>query len=63
MSGLAALTLVLRSKITIANQCYLVKSVDFTHGGFQMERSNVLPSLLQQGNEEVDGQLSIGELN
>lgn len=31
------------------------------HGGLQVQRLDVLPSLLQQGDQEVDGQHGVGD--
>lgn len=38
----------------------LVQSDGFAHGGLDVERFDVLPVLLQERNQEVDGQHSVG---
>merc|ERR1719326_1556401 len=37
----------------------LVKSDCWSHSGFNMKRSNVLPLFLQQGNQEIDGHVDV----
>jgi len=44
-------------------QCGLVEPLDLAHGGLDVEGLHVLPVLLQQGHQEVHGQVDIlGEL-
>ena len=38
---------------------FLVKPLNFAHGGLDVERLHVLPVLLQQGDEEVHGQVHV----
>jgi hypothetical protein len=40
----------------------LEDSVGFTHSALDVQRSHVLPSLLQQGDQEVDGELNVDNL-
>jgi hypothetical protein len=35
--------------------------VGLAHGGLQVQRFDILPSLLQQGNQEIDGQHGVGD--
>ena len=37
----------------------LVKPLDFAHGGLDVEGLDVLPVLLQQGHQEVHGQVDV----
>ena len=37
----------------------LVKSDCWSHGGFDVERPDVLPLFLQQGNQEIDGHVDV----
>ena len=37
----------------------LVKPLDFAHGGLDVEGLHVLPVLLQQGHQEVHGQVDV----
>merc|ERR1719326_494692 len=41
----------------------LVKSDCWSHGGFDVEGPDVLPLLLQQGNQEIDGHVDITDSN
>merc|ERR1719188_2229510 len=45
--------------LTSRIQCILVKSLDWTHGGLDVETLDVLPVLLQQGDQEVHGQVNV----
>merc|ERR1719188_2431010 len=45
--------------LTSRIQCILVKSLDWTHGGLDVETLDILPVLLQQGNQEVHGQVDV----
>jgi hypothetical protein len=38
---------------------HLVKPDWWSHGGFDVERSNILPLLLQQTNQEIDGHVDV----
>ena len=38
---------------------FLVKPLNFAHGGLDVEGLHVLPVLLQQGDEEVHGQVHV----
>jgi len=41
------------------NQIQLVQSLGLAHGGLDVQRLDVLPVLLEQGHEEVDGQVEV----
>jgi hypothetical protein len=37
---------------------HIISSIDFdwfTHGGFNVQRSHIIPAFLQKGHQEVDG--------
>jgi len=40
---------------------HLVQALGLAHGGLDVERTDVLPVLLQQGDEEVDGKHNVAE--
>ena len=40
-------------------QCGLVEPLDLAHGGLDVEGLDVLPVLLQQGHQEVHGQVDV----
>lgn len=44
----------------VIQEMFLEQTVSLTHGRLQVQRLDVLPVLLQQGNEEVNGQHDIG---
>merc|ERR1719188_1214380 len=45
--------------LTSRIQCILVKTLDWSHGGLDVETLDVLPVLLQQRDQEVHGQVNV----
>ena len=41
------------------NKMLLVQSLNWSHGGLDMKRLDVLPVLLEQGDQEVHGQVDV----